>query len=176
MAALYVKVVPLSPSAAPLDVDYARLVSCAFTADASVEALKQAVLEARRSKLRGAAAEDLLVFYRGACEPGEDEEATFIAAPRNHLSAASELRDVIGESPKAFFLVTASLLGAVTLLRSFARHSSLLTPAPIRAFAGGGGGAAAVAAGDRELLGAYSKRPRARLVGGSRVLTPPPRT
>lgn len=54
-------------------------------------------------------ASKLLVFFRGAAEPSEDDEAAFLAAPRGHLAPDVTLRGVVGSSSKAFFLVTASL-------------------------------------------------------------------
>ena len=94
---------PLAPSSKRLDIDY-ELLECAAS-PASVRALKSAVLGARRSKLAGVAAEDLLVYHRGASEPTEEAEVAFIAAPCDRLLASSELRVVIKESPRAFFLV-----------------------------------------------------------------------
>ena len=74
-----------------------------------MRALKVAVIAARGAKLKGAAPEDLRVYYRGASEAAEGAEAAFIAAPRDHLPADSELRVFVGTLPKAFLLVTASL-------------------------------------------------------------------
>ena len=103
---LWVKVVPRAPSVVTLDDDYDLLECAALPAD--VHALKKAVIAARGAKLTGVAPEDLRVYFMGA-RPMEEEEAAAMANRNAHLPADSELRGVVGASPKAFLLVTASL-------------------------------------------------------------------
>ena len=123
-AALWVKVVARAPSSVTLDADYAPL-ACALSATA--HALKKAVIAARGAKLTGVAPEDLRVYHRGASEAAEGAEAAFIASPRDHLPADSELCGVVGASLKAFFLVTASLPAGA---RARARRSPSRAHAP----------------------------------------------
>ncbi len=105
--ALWVKVVPLPPSA--IDVDYVPLEFDGGVAfPASVHALKQAVIKSR-PEMTGVTAAKLRVYHRGASEPTENADAAFIAAPHGQLPASSDLMDVINDlSLKAFFLLAAA--------------------------------------------------------------------
>ena len=98
---------PLPPSSATLDVDYALLEFDGGVAfPASVHALKQAVIKSRPLKLKGVEAGDLRVYHRGDAYSLTGNEAPGLEAA---LAPDSDLMDVIKLSPKAFFLLAASL-------------------------------------------------------------------
>ena len=148
-----------APSAAILDRDYARLTCEPFPCD--VDALKVALI-ASRPKLTGVPASDLRVYHRGASEPPDADDATFLNSPHGSLQASSELRDVVGASRRAFLLVTAALPPAGARACS---SSAPTAPPPLRAFplpshalAGTGGGSGYAAAGGGALAGGGDDR------------------
>ena len=138
--ALWLKVVPLAPSTAVLDIEY-DLLECAFPAD--VRALKVAAIAARGSKLKGVAPEDLRVHFMGSVRPAAAAERELEADAA--LAPDSELRCALGVLPKAFFIVAAALpAGACAIAHSLAPCAPSSRPpfslAVIGGFGGGGAG------------------------------------
>ena len=107
---------PRAPSTVILDDDYAPLTCEPFPG--TFHELKVALI-ASRPKLTGVLASDLRVYHRGASEPPDADDATFLNSPHGSLQASSELRDVVGASRRAFLLVTAALppAGARAMVR-----------------------------------------------------------